>query len=123
LAGLGHVALAAGDLAGARAHFEDNLGQLSDLDPESRSTGMAMHHFAMVVLAEGNTAAAVTMLSQSQRIRERVGFRLASKDDRDFERACRTARERLTPAEFERVWAKGRLMTPSEAVSAAKEHA
>ena len=113
---LAKVIAAQGDLAAARAFYEESLirgkgvnSNLSYLDLPPALEGLAA-----VVAAQGEPTWAARLWGAAEAQREAYSLPLAPVYRADYEQAVAAARTQLGEQSFAAAWAEGRSMTPSK---------
>jgi hypothetical protein len=78
-----------------------------------------LNDLAAIGVAEGQYAWAVTLLSAAERMMARQGTAWPPDEAPHFEHSKAAASQALTPAEFQRAWSQGQVMSDSDAVALA----
>lgn len=113
---LSYVDRGQGDLSRAEARFRESLTLAHHL----HDAGLIMYcalGLGVVAGEQGDSERAATLLGAVSAMLEASGEVLDPAESDEYERAVATARERLTPSEFEPSWERGRDMPQPEVVS------
>ena len=120
LALLGKVLAAEGNLAAARAVYEESLILEMRVNAEYSILDIApaLEGLAAVVVAQGEPAWAARLLGRAEAQRETIGTPLPPRYRADYEKAVALARSGLDEPSFAAAWEEGRAMTMEQIVVA-----
>ncbi len=113
----GLISLSQGDYAAARALLEESLKLSLELDYKWDIAG-GLEGVAAVVTAQGEPVRAVWFMSAAQALHEAIGTPLPSLLQSLHEFTIASVRTQLGEQAFAAEWAKGRTMTPEQALAA-----
>jgi ATP/maltotriose-dependent transcriptional regulator MalT len=123
--GLGHLALRQGDLAQARASFEEciMLVQGRWLIPRLKWVlASSLEGLGEIALAEGQAAWTVRLFASADAARATNGYYSpVFLDQPYYDRTLAAARAQLGETAFAAAWEEGRAMTPQEVITAGVE--
>ncbi len=117
---LGRLAQARGDFAEAASYYQKGLSARRDLGAR-RGTTEALHGLAAIAVAKGQAERGARLFGAAEVLRESLSTPMPSVEREDYEGDLEAAREALGEERFATAWAKGRAMTPEQAVSLALE--
>jgi DNA-binding CsgD family transcriptional regulator len=117
---LGKVLAAEGDLAAARAVYEESLILETRVNAEYSILDIApaLEGLAAVVAAQREPTWAARLLGRAEAQRETIGTPLSPHYHADYEQAVALARSQLDEPSFAAAWAEGRAMTLEQVVVA-----
>jgi tetratricopeptide (TPR) repeat protein len=117
---LGWAALARGDHKRAKTLHEENLLLYRELGAKLIASE-SLEGLACVAAATGEVERVAKLFGAAQTQREAVGYLHAPRDHALLEPYLAAARSQLDEASWQEAWARGRAMTPEEAISYALE--
>jgi predicted ATPase/class 3 adenylate cyclase len=117
---LGWAALARGDHKRAKTLHEENLLLCRELGAKLIASE-SLEGLACVAAATGEVERVAKLFGAAQTQREAVGYLHAPRDHALLEPYLAAARSQLDEASWQEAWARGRAMTPEEAISYALE--
>jgi predicted ATPase/class 3 adenylate cyclase/DNA-binding CsgD family transcriptional regulator len=120
LCALAAVATAEGDAARSQELYEECLGATRE-SGDRWTIGPGLEGLAAVVAAHGSSVWAAHLWGAAEALREAIGIPLPPVERASYDRAVAAARTQLGEHAFAVAWAKGRTMSPAQAV-AAREH-
>jgi tetratricopeptide (TPR) repeat protein len=118
---LGFIAFGQGDYTAARALMEESLEIFRKLDLKWDIAG-CLEGLAAVVVAQGEPVRAVWCMSAAQALRQAIGTPLPSLFQAMHEFTMVSVRTQLGKQAFDAAWAKGRTMTPEQALASAERY-
>jgi predicted ATPase/class 3 adenylate cyclase/DNA-binding CsgD family transcriptional regulator len=120
LCALAAAATAEGDYARAQSLYAECLGVTRVSGAGDRWTiGPGLEGLAAVVAAQGSYAWAAHLWGAAEALREALGVPLPLVERASYARAVAAARAQLGERAFAAAWAKGRTMSPEQALAAA----
>jgi predicted ATPase/DNA-binding CsgD family transcriptional regulator len=117
---LGRVVAIQGNHAAARALYEESLSLASEVG-DRLHVASCLEGLAGAVAARGEPAWAAHLWGAAESLRATIGAPLPPIERDDYERAVTGARAQLGKHDFATVWARGRSMTPQQALAANRQ--
>jgi DNA-binding CsgD family transcriptional regulator len=111
------VVAAQGEVEKARALYQQSLTHLREID-NKEFIPACLEGWASVVTAQGEPGWAARLWGAAEALREAIGTPLPPVERADYERATTAACTHLGEEAFTTAWAKGRTMTPEQALAA-----
>jgi predicted ATPase/class 3 adenylate cyclase len=118
---LGHVALARGDPAAARARYAESLERRRQLPPAALGFAFTLCGLVLLAAANGEHRRAARLAGAAAAICERSGVRPERTQEAGFGERLSAARAALGEEAFAAAWAAGQVMTLEQAVAYALE--
>jgi non-specific serine/threonine protein kinase len=116
---LAHCAHTQGQYAEAHEHYVGSLDALAETG-DLWGFSQSLDALGRLAGAEGDQERAAVLLGAADALRRRVGAEIFPSEREDHERAMRTARETRGERAFSEAWAKGRALSPDEALEFAR---
>jgi hypothetical protein len=111
------------DLSGAADSARDAIALFARLQPGNVRVAISIEHLALVFALRGDCARAATLEGYAEAAFARLGFEREFTEESAHDRLVAVLRERLSPAEIERLTAAGATLAPEAAISLATEAA
>ena len=115
---IGHVERLAGNLAAARAIYQETIKRWQELGNRS-AVAHELECFGFLALSENEFRRAASLFGAAEALREQCQSPMTDEERVEYDRWVAELRGKLAEAEYKAAWAEGRGMTMEEAVGLA----
>jgi predicted ATPase/DNA-binding SARP family transcriptional activator len=115
---LGNIARDQGDDAGALAQYQQCLSLWRDRENPVNSA-FVLDSMAGALSGQGDPALGAMLMAAAAAIRDQAGAKLTTYEQASYDEMLRACRTTLGEAAFAAAWAKGRMLTPGQAIDLA----